>query len=90
MIKKAKTTKRLKKVAKETERSFCVINHATPYAGGRTIKNTEKDAIEHAKSLIRNENNRGKQTTLYVVEIVKIVTTGDIPVTIHDPKDWVL
>lgn len=78
-----KRTKRIKRVV---ERKFCVINHTTPHACNRTIKDTELEAIEYAKTLIRGE--RGKEITLYVVEIKKVVTTGEMPVKVFDLFDW--
>ena len=78
--------KKTKKVRKLVGRFF-VVNHKAPNDGQRTILDAENKAIEYAKELIAENYSRGKtHTTLYVVELKKVISSGQPPVTISSPR----
>lgn len=72
---------------KKASGRFCVISNNTPGGGRRTVLSTEALAIDHAKALMNEDYNRGqfKKSTMYVVEIKKIIEPGDVPVKISLP-----
>lgn len=77
------------KIVKRSKRSadrFFVVNHRAPNNGDRTIFDVEDLAVDYAKELVNSEHNRFKQTTLYVVKICKVVTTGQPPVSVLSPR----
>lgn len=80
-MKKRKTVKRTRRSADR----FFVVNHRAPNNGDRTIFDVEDLAVDYAKELVNSDQNRFRQTTLYVVKICKVVTTGQPPVSVLSP-----
>lgn len=70
------------------EGKFCVINRT---AFNRTFKQSEPDAVQHAKSLIKKSHRDGHYcrrepaTELLVVEIKKVVRLAGPPIEVVDP-----
>lgn len=83
-----KRTKKIVKRRTAPKGRFFVVNHRAPNDGNRTILDSEAKAVEYAKELIADNFNRGKQqTTLYVVQLMKVIKSGHPPVTVRLPTD---